>query len=165
MAIITTPAGTTSNSYATWAEMDAYMENHPDLGTWEDSAMQEEALLWATIRLDEYDFVGQPATETQSLKWPRIDDDIFELKWTATEIPLRLKYAQFELALDRLRDAESGTSSSDQTVSSLKIGSSVEVKYDTGASGSSVDTSVDFSQLPIQAARFLKGLRIPAVLA
>jgi hypothetical protein len=164
MTIIATAGATNANSYGTLAEAESYFENHPDLETWDEATDQEEALIWATMRLDEYDFIGEIATTTQSLKWPRIDDDIFDLKWTEIEIPLRLKYAQFELALERLREVASGTSSTDsQPVSSLKIGNSVEVRYNT--SGSTTDTSIDFSQLPIQVARHLRGLRLPALFA
>lgn len=163
MAIIATSGGATSNSYGTLQEADAYFSNHPDFDIWNESSNQEEALIWAAMRLDEYDFIGAIATTTQALKWPRISDEVFDIVWTDTEIPLRLKYAQFELALERLRDLESGTSTGDQPVSSLKIGNSVEVRYDT--SGSTVDTSIDFSSLSIQAARHLRGLRIPALFA
>lgn len=164
MAIIATPGAANANSYGTMAEMDAYVANSPDLETWDNSTDQEEALIWATMRIDEYDFIGEIATTTQALKWPRIDDDVFDIGWTSTEIPLRLKYAQFELALERIKDNASGSSSSsDQPVSSLKIGNSVEVKYNT--SGTTVNTSIDFSQLPIQVARHLRGLRLPALFA
>jgi hypothetical protein len=115
------------------------------------------------MRLDEYDFIGSVATTTQALKWPRISDDIFDIVWADTEIPLRLKYAQFELALERIKEVESGTSSVDaQPVSALKIGNSVEVRYNTSGA---TDTSIDFSQLPIQVARHLRGLRVPALFA
>jgi hypothetical protein len=50
-------------------------------------------------------------------------------------------------------------------VESLKIGSAVEAKYSSGSSGVVVDTSVDDSGLPIQAARFLKGLRLYSLIA
>lgn len=164
MAIIATPGGTTSNSYGTILEAESYFANHPDLEIWDESTDQEEALIWAAMRLDEYDFIGEPASTTQALKWPRVDDDIFDIDWGATEIPLRLKYAQFELALERIKEVASGTSSTEsQPVSSLKIGNSVEVRYNT--SGTSVDTSIGLSGLPIQVERHLRGLRVPAVFA
>ena len=163
MAIIATAGAANANSYGTLTEADTYFANHPDFDSWDESPNQEEALIWAAMRLDEYDFIGSIATTTQALKWPRISDEIFDIVWTDTEIPLRLKYAQFELALERIKEVESGTSSSDQPVSSLKIGNSVEVRYST--SGTTTDTSIDYSQLPIQVARHLRGLRVPALFA
>lgn len=163
MAIIATSGAANANSYGTLAEAEAYFANHPDLETWDEATDQEEALIWAAMRLDEYDFIGEPASDTQSLKWPRTSDDVFEIGWGDTEIPLRLKYAQFELALERLKDVASGTSGTDsQPVSSLKIGNSVEVRYNTSGT---TNTSIDFSQLPIQVARHLRGLRVPALFA
>jgi hypothetical protein len=163
MAIIVTAGAANANSYGTLAEADAYFANHPDYDSWDESPNQEEALIWAAMRLDEYDFIGSVATTTQALKWPRISDDIFDIVWADTEIPLRLKYAQFELALERIKEVESGTSSVDaQPVSALKIGNSVEVRYNTSGA---TDTSIDFSQLPIQVARHLRGLRVPALFA
>ena len=49
-----------------------------------------------------------------------------------------------------------------QAKAGVKIGSGVEVKYATGGAAAVVDTSVDWTGLPIQASRFLKGLRLIA---
>ena len=285
MALVATPGASNANSYLTVAEADAILDNRLNTTAWDDSLQQEEALIQATYRLDQYDYVGITADEyletdepTQALKWPRVLDDTGELirnyggtkqvetativgtvtgdgdatvtitgaalvgspvvlavpvlngdtatvtagkirtalnansaitDWATvggtgaaisltrvaaaandstmnlaytngtctgltpgatsantTEgalyaIPFPIKQATAELALALL--AAGGEAVAAGTVSELQIGRSVTAKFATGTAV--VDTSVDFSGLPIQAARFLKGLRLYSVLA
>lgn len=279
MAIVATPGASNANSYVTLIETDTYMDSRLNTSSWHDSVLQEEALLQACFRLDQYDYVGDPVTETQSLKWPRTlggitqvetatvvgtitgsgnatvvltaagmtgspitlsvavlnldtatqvagkirtalnantviaayftiggsgaeitltrtagaaNDDTLSLSvdngtctgltpaltsadttegeagdlirnYATNLIPIPIKNAQCELALALL--AAGGEAAAAGTISSLKIGHSVEIGYASGSSGEFVDTSVDSSGLPIQAARFLKGLRLVNVLA
>lgn len=76
-------------------------------------------------------------------------------------IPFEIRMAHAELVLALL--AAGGEAVAAGTVSELQIGRSVTAKFATGTEA--VDTSVDYSGLPIQAARFLKGLRLYSVLA
>jgi hypothetical protein len=82
-------------------------------------------------------------------------------------IPAPIKQATFEVALWLLQTGGSGISVSAGDVESLKIGNSVEVKYAAAATAATEvnDTSTDDTGLPVQAARFLKGLRLIPVLA
>jgi hypothetical protein len=81
-------------------------------------------------------------------------------------IPAPIKQATFEVALWLLQTGGSGVSVSAGDVESLKIGNSVEVKYAAATTATEVnDTSTDDTGLPVQAARFLKGLRLIPVLA
>jgi hypothetical protein len=161
MAIIATVGGTTSNSYGTLAEAEAYFLNRLDTEDWDDAeqAEQEQALIQATLQLDELDYIGQPATDTQALKWPRVDDDVFALVWGETEIPPKLKLAEFELALSLLDSEGAGTTA---PVSSLKIGSSVQVSYDTSLA---LAAAVDSAGTTMDVVRLLRGLRLPTILA
>ena len=78
-------------------------------------------------------------------------------------IPREIKYATAETALALL--AAGGEAVAAGSVDSLKIGNSVEVKYAASSAGGFVDTSVDYSGLPRQAAAKLSGLRLIPVLA
>lgn len=80
--------------------------------------------------------------------------------------PTPIRNAQCEIALWLLQTGGSGVSISAAGIKSMKIGNSVEIQYETGTTTSAViDTSIDPTGLPIQAARFLKGLRLYSVLA
>ena len=165
MAIDASIGGVAANSYGTRAEADAYFVNHPSFDTWDAilDADQEALMIHATRLLDQFDYIGDPATTTQALQWPRIDNDLFDIVWANNVIPPKLKYAEFEIAL--WLQQSGGVAVAAGTVSELDIGSSVKVKYSAGSSGGFVDTSVDPTGLPIQAARYLKGLRLYALLA
>jgi len=165
MSIDATVGGVAANSYALRSEADTYFANHPSFDTWDAilDADQEALMIHATRLLDQLDYVGDRATTTQALEWPRIDNDTYDIVWANNVIPPKLKYAEFEIAL--WLQASGGVAVAAGTVSELDIGSSVKVKYATGSSGAVVDTSVDPTGLPIQAARFLKGLRLYSVLA
>lgn len=162
MAIDATAGGPLANSYATLAQAETYFLNRLNTDAWDDAdpADQERALISATIWLDQFDYIGEIATDTQALKWPRIDDDVFDIVWDDDEIPPKLKYAQFEFALMALTPGVIDTSDLGVTggvISSLAVGP-VTVRYDTSS-------SIDLTQVPLSVSRFLKGLWLPAVLA
>lgn len=164
MAIDATPGSVTGNSYATIAEANAYFDNHPERDAWDSVLEPEQALIWATRLIDGFDFIGDQATDTQALEWPRISNDVFELTWDETEIPPRLKMAEFELALSGFRQDATTTGSDVSTgaISSLKIGSALALTFDTS---SGVVITADLAGLNMEAARMLRGLRLVAVLA
>jgi hypothetical protein len=174
MAINATPGSPTANSYMTVAEADTYFASGlTNTSVWDESSLQEEALIQAAFLLDQYDYVGITSDEylgtaepTQALKWPRVLNDEGDLirNYGVAVIPPPIKYAQAELALALLAASE-GDAVAEGTMESLKIGGEVEVKYATGGSAAVVDTSIDYTGLPIQVARFLKGLRLINVLA
>lgn len=168
MAIIATVGGSTSNSYGTEAEADAYFVDHPSFDAWDASTDQVAMLIHATRLLEQFDWIGDPATTTQALAWPRVTNDFYDLAhdefpFDDDVIPPKLKYAQFEAALWLVESG--GVAVAAGTVSEMQIGSSVKVKYAAGSSGVFTDTSVDPSRFPTTAARYLKGLRLVNVLA
>jgi len=162
MAIDATVGGAASNSYGTLAEASTFIDTRLNRDAWEDAdpADQERALISATRWLDEFDYIGDIATNTQALKWPRIDNDIFDLVWDDDEIPPKLKTAQFLFAFLELTPGVALSSDlgvSDGIISSLTVGP-VTVRYDTSATS-------DLMQVPGEIARMLRGLWLPAVLA
>ena len=81
-------------------------------------------------------------------------------------VPTPIKNAQFEIALWLIQTGGAGVAVAAGAVESMKIGNEIEAKFSSGSSGAAVvDTTVDPTGLPIQAARFLKGLRLYSVLA
>src|SRR5688572_2668572 len=82
MALIATPRASNANSYLTVAEADEMAANRLNTSAWDDSLEQEAALIQATGRLEQYDYVGITADDyldtvepVQSLKWPRVLND------------------------------------------------------------------------------------------
>lgn len=171
--IIATAGAANANSYATVAEFFAYSDGRLGI-EWQTLTDPDvsRALIQATIELDGLDYIGDVATDTQSLKWPRVTNDEFtildsdrDFPFSDTQIPQRLKYAEIEWALSIIQEDQSGVSASGSSpVSSLKIGNTVEVKYDT-SSGATVTATVDPQNVPVRVARFLKGIRLVPVLA
>jgi hypothetical protein len=106
MALDATVGGSTSNSYVTRAEADAYFAdrlNATDF-TGASTANRDAALITATRRIDEEMFLGLKASTTQALKWPRVnvqDEDGYYFDSEA--IPERVKQATFITALELLR--------------------------------------------------------------
>lgn len=97
-----TVGGATSNAYLTAAEADAYLEGHINAAAWTaaTTGAKEQALVAATRRLDQDQWVGGAASTTQALKWPRIwceDENGNEI--AADVIPQEIKDATAELAL------------------------------------------------------------------
>lgn len=166
MAIIATVAANDANSYGTLAEAVSYFASRPNSDKWHEAQSfdREQVLLKATVLLEQLDYIGDAFTATQALKWPRWYEETEELirSYPTTIVPTPIKMAQFETALWLLETA--GETVAAGTVDSMKIGSSVEIKYASGSTAT-VDTSVDWQGMPITAARFLKGLREIPVLA
>lgn len=176
-----TVGGASANSYTPLTYANALFENMLLPNTW-DSAVpddQERALMTATMWLEEYDYVGRAATLTQALKWPRFglsdviegNDELVLGLYDETEMPVPLLNATCELAFYLLTLGAAGGAAALTTglgpVSSLKIGNSVEVKYQQQAASASgvVVPTTDSSGLPIHVARLLRGLRLPVVIA
>jgi len=163
-----TVAGAAANSYIDVADAETYFDGRLNTTAWDDSLDQEAALIQACQILEQQDYVGVVSSDTQALKWPRYADDAGTLirNYAITAIPTPIRNAQCEVALWLLQTGGSGVAVSAGDVESMKIGNSVEVKYAATTAATEVnDTSVDDTGLPVQAARFLKGLRLIPVLA
>jgi hypothetical protein len=106
MALIATVGGSTSNSYTTLAEADAYFADRLNSSEWSaaSNGTKEKALITATRRIDEEQFLGYKASLTQALKWPRynvLDEDGHYFAFDS--IPERVKQAVYITALELLR--------------------------------------------------------------
>jgi len=161
-ALDATVGGALSNSYISLGDADLYFAARRNSDDWADATAEEkeQVLLMATNQLEEYDYVGVVVDDVQVLKWPRMLNDNGDLirTYPVDEIPVVVQRACCEVALSLLSSSGSVAAGA---VDSVRVGS-LSVTYATGTAAT--DTS-DYSGLPISAARFLKGLRLQAVLA
>lgn len=113
LSTINTEVGSAeANSYISVEEADAYFEARFFSGEgWSGLTTDQKTsrLLQATLVLDRLQFIGEPASLTQSLAWPR--RSIHEIGYFShllsalgkpiapDEVPAAIKYAQTELAL------------------------------------------------------------------
>lgn len=73
MAFDATVGGASSNSYAEIASADDFFVTRLNSSVWSasDDATKQSALVTATSQLDRLQYIGEPATKTQALSWPR----------------------------------------------------------------------------------------------
>lgn len=124
--IDTTIGGASANSYASMDEAETYLDSRLNIVAWFDAGPDDRkrALLMAAQRLDRENWLGNRATSTQRLAWPRADvrkvDSVgigfsgysWDFGWgesySTTEIPQPVKDAQCELALAYLEGFDDG---------------------------------------------------------
>ena len=131
MALDATPNGTTSDSYVSVSDADAYHAIHLYATTWTTAteANKEIALKMATRILDEkIDWSGSRASSTQALAWGRVDvlDDGFFVSSSIVPNPIKNATAEFArhlLASDPTGDAQG------KGLTSLTVGS-IELAFD-----------------------------------
>lgn len=106
-SITSTIGGASSNSYLTVSEGTTLSEALLGTLVWTTATTDQRtrALIMAARYLDELDWVGERATITQSLAWPRKDAECGEKSYTASEIPGEITQAQFDIAEALLGDA------------------------------------------------------------
>jgi hypothetical protein len=115
MSLVSTVGGSTSNSYVSLADAETYFDdriNSAVNGNWENTsagvartdAEKSAALVTASRRIDEEQFVGYKVSTTQALKFPRYgayDED--GIPFSTTAIPEVVKQATCLTALELLR--------------------------------------------------------------
>lgn len=120
MAVTTTIAGTSSDSYADVTYADAYFLKTGRVLEWDalknvSANAQDQALFDAMLGIEAQDYIGERATDEQALQWPRIGTrrrrrvdagtttlGLYDLRgrsWDSNEIPEPVKNAQCEQAL------------------------------------------------------------------
>ena len=126
-----------SNSYASVADTDAYLSNLLDANEWSIATDDQKAaaVISATMVINnDCRFRGFRKSMTQALEWPRIrarNDDFYgqmpgritallNVYYDESSIPLPLKQATYQVALDLLRDA---TRARDNTAIGIKSAS------------------------------------------
>ena len=92
-----------TNSYVNLTEADAYFENRLDTVAWSDAndTMKEQALITATMMLDEMNWAGVAVDESQSLAFPRVGtyfDPRIGSEVTFEDTPGRIVQATYEIA-------------------------------------------------------------------
>lgn len=105
-AIVATAGDATANSYITVAEGDTFAGDVLPTPAWSTATADNKirALLAATARLDELEWIGTRAADTQALAWPRANAKCGEKDYASTVIPAEVKRGTFELANLLLKD-------------------------------------------------------------
>lgn len=100
MALVSTVGGTSSNSYGSLEEATAYFTDRPQSADWDAlGSAQSGWLIEATDRLEQLGYQGERTDEDQALAWPRTGAVVDGVEIEDDEVPARMKYAQFKLAL------------------------------------------------------------------
>lgn len=128
--LTTTIGGSTSNSYVSLDDFESYCDERLNVDVYyaADDDDRVRALLMAGRRLDRENWIGSPVTDTQALAWPRSDvpkrDAVrgyglsyWGEEYSTTEIPLPIKRAQMELALNYLDGFDDGEEDAIQSFS------------------------------------------------
>lgn len=96
-----TVGGASANSYSEVAEVDVYAERTVWNANWSAKSASEKAQLVvrATEAIDRLRYRGRPATDTQSLQFPRFDTyKPSGALWSTTAIPQPVKNAHMMVA-------------------------------------------------------------------
>lgn len=116
------------NSYATVAEADSYFENRLDVAAWTSASAEQkaQALITATMLLDEQSWVGYAVSDSQDLAFPRIGSYFdpkqgTEVLFSDTVVPKRIITATYELAYHFLNN--DGLLDDTGSVESIVVGS------------------------------------------
>lgn len=154
MPLIATPGAANANSYIALEDAQAYFNDRVFSDPWDDADDQTKALITATQRLDQESFMGERATETQALKWPRIGVYSDGILLADDEIPQKVKDATCELAL---------------SLASTNVLEKPELAQFNSLSVGPVSMTINHESmseaLPVQVVRLLRGLRVIAALA
>jgi hypothetical protein len=99
-AIDATVGGTAANSYITVAEGTAFADDVIGTVAWTGASADNRirALLAATARLDELEWIGAQTATTQALAWPRTGAKCGEKDYSNNVIPAEVKRGTFDLA-------------------------------------------------------------------
>jgi hypothetical protein len=111
VTLVATVGADDANSYITVSTADDLAELAFDAAVWADADAddQRRALIQATAQLDVLPWVGERATETQALAWPRTDAVINGRPIPDDEIPREVEQATFDVAVALLQEAASPT--------------------------------------------------------
>lgn len=129
MALDATVGGSSSNSYATVAEADAYFADLLTSAAWTAVSDKSAALVSATRLFELFQFHGEPLTTTQALAFPRVLYPLHD----GSAIPNEVKEALFEAALSLAQKAAAASGSTPTReqlradgVTSLRLGNRSE---------------------------------------
>ena len=128
-----TVGGASANSYLTVAEADAYMETHPLFSNWDGATAQEQinALIEGTRLLDDYfSWIGDIASDTQALRWPRTNAEDPDGRAVASDIiPDPVKRATAVMGTETLLSSVQAARD-DEGIHSVSVAGAVSVVFD-----------------------------------
>ena len=136
LVIDATPGATTSNSYATLAEADAYFEAAPGFfAVWDalTDAEKTARLIEAARAIDRLPIIGNRADPDQALRFPQTLDPTmpFDMQIAPMTVPLAVKQAQCELVRMLYNTAGAITGQAgDRDIKRVKVEGVVEVEYE-----------------------------------
>jgi len=144
-----------TNSYVEIADADDYLESRIDSANWFNAKddIREQALVTASLLVDDNAWIGNAVSSSQALAWPRknaiYNDDRLgvQITFLVTEIPSRVKVAVYEQALHLVNneDLMAGTT---QTFESISVGS-ISIS----------DSNNDVTRIPIKSVQASKSIR------
>lgn len=156
-----TVSGASSNSYCTLAFADDYHESRLHNADWFDSFVKEKlaaALITATGYIDLFRYKGRPTLPNQALQFPRTGMYYNGGYAPSDAIPVQVKHACAQIALDYLRSDFAGRSTQAQAnvqgaISSIKAGS-FQIAY--AGDGATVSQAASVSFLSNEARLLLR---------
>lgn len=106
VTVVATSGAANANSYLTVAAADSIANTMIATLKWSTATTDNKgrALITATRYLDQLGWIGDRATTTQALAWPRSDASCGEKAYDDDEIPAEVQYATFDLADALLND-------------------------------------------------------------
>lgn len=107
VTVTATVGSASANSYLTVAAADDFANVYLGTLSWSTATTDNKgrALIMATRYLDELKWLGDKASTTQALLWPRTDAACGDWSFTSSEIPQPIKQATFDLAEYLLGDS------------------------------------------------------------
>ena len=124
--------GLTANSFVDVAGADSYFSARLYSGKWDSAATEdkEKALKQATRMLDQIDWRGAKSLATNSLRWPRSAvTDRDNILLSADSIPVFLKSAACELAINFLDSDSTKTSNQDTALIKRVKAGPIDVEF------------------------------------
>jgi hypothetical protein len=150
MALDSTVGGASANSYVSRADAVTYFGDRLDITEWTDASNdnKDAALVMATLRLDQEEWVGTRSSITQNIAWPRIGVYVDGIYQDSAAIPRQIEEATYELALAILKDTTFLADTGLEGFEKVKLGElDVTPRYRAGGT------------LPAEVTRLLRGLK------
>jgi hypothetical protein len=121
----TTVGAVNANAYSTVAAADAYLAQRPNVSDWQGATADTRAaaLIEAQRLITPLAFVGERATGTQALAWPRIDAPMVDYPsamYASDAIPAPIVAASAELALEIVRAGATDVGASESATANVK---------------------------------------------
>lgn len=131
-----TAGASDANCYLTLNEAIAYFEGRPGAEAWEDASTAErtKALVGATMRLEQEQYRGTRASDTQALAWPRSGVTYDGAELSDQTVPVVVQRACCEEALALLEEPERYAATGLEGFTSVDVGSlSLGIRGDQSA--------------------------------